>query len=304
MANASAKAANSQGAGVLQQVVVGEGERPGREPHLAHHHQDGHQHEQRADKGVDEELDRRIQPALPAPDPDDEIHRDQHDLPEDIEHEHVQRYEDTQHAGEHGQQERVVPPLPLLDVLVGREHAERHEAGGEQHHEERDAVDPHPIGDAPGRQPVHRGGELHGPLPRHIGPPEPGGEHELRHGDPQGEVLRQAGRRQQDRHDPHQRQQEERGNDPAGIADRSQECDHRPLEDTACRMQGNRQSLRGRTAPEAIPVVPCGILAISFAPLRTAARARNDLTLACTLHLALCTFFTLRLRTGSTAPPP
>ena len=39
---------------------------------------------------IQEELDGRVQAPRPAPDPDDEVHRDQHDLPEDVEQEEVE----------------------------------------------------------------------------------------------------------------------------------------------------------------------------------------------------------------------
>src|SRR3546814_5323392 len=36
------------------------------------------QHENRAEEGVQKELDRRVDPSRPTPDPDDDEHRDQH----------------------------------------------------------------------------------------------------------------------------------------------------------------------------------------------------------------------------------
>jgi hypothetical protein len=46
---------------------------------------DGQQHEQTSGHGKQKELDGGVDPALASPDADDEIHRHQHDLPEDIE---------------------------------------------------------------------------------------------------------------------------------------------------------------------------------------------------------------------------
>jgi hypothetical protein len=61
--------------------------------------QDRDQHEQRAGHGEDEELHRGVDPALSAPDADQEIHRDQHRLPEHVEQEEIERREGAEHAG-------------------------------------------------------------------------------------------------------------------------------------------------------------------------------------------------------------
>ena len=60
---------------------------------------DADQHQQRADQGVDEELDRREDAVFRAPDADEQGHRDQHQLPEDVEDEEIERHEDAEHAG-------------------------------------------------------------------------------------------------------------------------------------------------------------------------------------------------------------
>ncbi len=83
---------------VLQQVGVGERNRSGALGHLPYHDQDRHEHEERAEEGVDEELDGRVEPVLPAPDPDDEVHRDQHHFPEHVENEEIEREEYPEHA--------------------------------------------------------------------------------------------------------------------------------------------------------------------------------------------------------------
>src|SRR4029079_5217321 len=52
--------------------------------------EDRHQHEQRPDERVEDELDRRVDPVAAAPDPDDQVHGDEDDLPEDVEEEQVE----------------------------------------------------------------------------------------------------------------------------------------------------------------------------------------------------------------------
>ena len=76
--------------------------------------QDAEQHEHRAEQGVQEELDRRIELARAAPDADEEVHRHQHDLPEHIEQEEVQGHEHAEHAGLQEEQEDVIFLLPVL----------------------------------------------------------------------------------------------------------------------------------------------------------------------------------------------
>ena len=77
--------------------------------------QDAEQHQHRADQGVKEELDRRVELPRPAPDADQEVHRDQHHFPEDVEQEEVERHEDADHAGLQQQQQDVVFLLPVGD---------------------------------------------------------------------------------------------------------------------------------------------------------------------------------------------
>ena len=66
---------------------------------VAHHVQadDRGQHEQAADQAVQEELHRRVLPARAAEAPDEEVHRDEHRLEEDVEQEDVGGGEDADH---------------------------------------------------------------------------------------------------------------------------------------------------------------------------------------------------------------
>src|SRR4030042_1447803 len=58
--------------------------------------EDAGEHQRRAQRGEQEELDGGIPPPLAAPGPDDEVHRDQHHLPEDEEDEQVEGDEDAE----------------------------------------------------------------------------------------------------------------------------------------------------------------------------------------------------------------
>ena len=115
-------------------------------------HQDRDQHQHRTDERIKEELDRRVFFARATPDPDEKIHRQQHDFPENIEEEEVERNKDTEHAGDQQQKQNAVALYVLLDRPTGdhRQHAN----DSRQHHQwKADAVDAHEIVDVKRRYP-------------------------------------------------------------------------------------------------------------------------------------------------------
>ena len=134
-------------------------------------HEDRHQHQQRAEERIDEELDRRVQPVVPAPDPDDEVHRNQHHFPHHIEEEEIERHEDADHARCQHEQQRVEATLALGDVAPASQNRERHEEGGEQDEEQRDPVHADRVVNAPRGDPGSIDGELHAAV-RNKCPPE------------------------------------------------------------------------------------------------------------------------------------
>jgi hypothetical protein len=69
--------------------------------------QDAEQHDDAADQGIEEELDRRVEAVGAAPDADEEIHRHQHHFPEQEEEQEVERHEGAEHPGLQHQQEDV-----------------------------------------------------------------------------------------------------------------------------------------------------------------------------------------------------
>ena len=74
------------------------------------------QHEQATRHGINDEFQRRIDPARAAPDADEKIHRHQANLPEDIEEEKIQSDEDAEHPGLEQEHEEEV----LFDLLFDR----------------------------------------------------------------------------------------------------------------------------------------------------------------------------------------
>ena len=62
------------------------------------------------DHGEEHELDRGIDPPWSAPDSDDEVHGDQHQLPENVEEEEIQGDERADHARGEQQEGDVKSP--------------------------------------------------------------------------------------------------------------------------------------------------------------------------------------------------
>ena len=118
------------------------------------------QHQQGADDGVDEELHRRVDATLPAPNADEEVHRDEHELPEHVEQEGVQRDEGADHRPFEGQHQREVAPMALFDAREACEDDDRRERGGQQHQQQADAVNSHVVVHAERVDPRHVLNEL------------------------------------------------------------------------------------------------------------------------------------------------
>ena len=137
--------------------LVGEARRPGHAPGAV---EDRDQHEEAAGHREEHELERRVDAARPAPHPDQEVHRDEHDLPEDVEEEHVEGDERAEHAGLEHEQEGEELLHPAVDVAPRGEHDDRREHGGEQHEEEAHAVHAQAVLDPPLRDPGHLLGHL------------------------------------------------------------------------------------------------------------------------------------------------
>ena len=134
----------------LAQRVEGEGAWPSG---CCHHVQadDRGQHEQAADQGVEEELHRGVLPARAAEAADEEVHRHEHDLEEDVEQEDVGGGEDADHRASSSSSRRSTPAPSagsVARVVPGGEDHQRHEHPDEQQHHQRDAVDAEGEGDA------------------------------------------------------------------------------------------------------------------------------------------------------------
>ena len=122
--------------------------------------EDADEHQERPDEGVDHELDRRVLPVLAAPDADDEHHRDERQLEEDVEEEEVERGEDAEHAGFQQQDQRVVALVRLPDVRPRREDDDGPQQRREQQEQHVQPVHADVVVDIHARQPAHELAEL------------------------------------------------------------------------------------------------------------------------------------------------
>ena len=125
------------------------------EGHDRHEHQDASHHREK------EELDGRIDPVRAAPYPDEEVHGDQHELPEDVEQNEVQGAQGADHRRFQQEEGDVIFLDLVLDRFPGAQDAKDGDEGGEHHQEHADAVDAEEIADPPFRVPLPLLDELH-----------------------------------------------------------------------------------------------------------------------------------------------
>ena len=109
---------------------------------------DGDQHQHAAGHRVEDELDRGVDALVVAPDADQEVHRDQHEVPEDVEEEEVERAEDADHRRlEQQHEDRELLDL-LLDALPRRQQRDRRQEAGQHEQHQAEAVDADVVLDA------------------------------------------------------------------------------------------------------------------------------------------------------------
>lgn len=147
------------------------------------------QHEDRAEEGIEEELDGGVDPVRSAPDTDDEKHRDQHRLPVDIEEHRVQGREDTHHHPLHDEKGGHVLRRTVLDHLPTGDNHQGSDKGGENDQRHGDAVHTHVVLHIEGGNPGHPLDELHRRGGAVEGEPERQTDDEGQDGDDQGGPL-------------------------------------------------------------------------------------------------------------------
>src|SRR5713101_8018714 len=121
--------------------------------------EDGDQHREAAEDGVDQEFEGGVDPTALAPDPDQEVERNQHRLPEDIEEDEVERQKDAGGGGlqEEQQQDEL---FESTGGRVGDDDRDQEEQGIQAEQEEAQAVDAEVIADPQRGNPLQRFLEL------------------------------------------------------------------------------------------------------------------------------------------------
>src|SRR6185437_1030767 len=99
-----------------------------------------HQHQQTADHGVEDILERGVDPPLPAPNPQHEVGRDQDRFPEEVEQYQVDRHEDPNQGPLQKQQHAQVDVAAITLGRAGNQDTNRREDSGEEQKQ-----DAHPI---------------------------------------------------------------------------------------------------------------------------------------------------------------
>ena len=122
------------------------------------HPQHCDQHQDRTEQRVEEEFVRGVDAVIAAPYADDQVHRDQAGLKEDVEQEHVLRGEDANHQHFHQQEGAHVFADALADRIPAGEDADGHQEHAEHDQHQRDPVDPQRIAEA--REDLRAFGEL------------------------------------------------------------------------------------------------------------------------------------------------
>ena len=102
-------------------------------------HRDEHQH--RAEQRVEEEFVAGVDAPRPAPDPDDQEHRDQPGFEKHIEQEDVARRKGADHQRFHDQERRHIFGNALLNAFPTGEDAQRHQENTEQYQHQGDTID-------------------------------------------------------------------------------------------------------------------------------------------------------------------
>ena len=195
MAKASAKPRNSQVLCVeLKSTprsswmlkVNWPGDVPGHEGRGQHRDQ----HEQAADHRVDDEGERGPRPPRPAPHPDQEVERDEHRLPEDVEEHQVAGGEEPEQPGLGQQQAGEVAPGALRRAHAAGHDGQEEERRGQQQEPDRDAVHADVPGQAHLARPALVVDELQARGPAVEDPDQHAGERQRPQGGHDGEDAR------------------------------------------------------------------------------------------------------------------
>ena len=109
---------------------------------------DCHQQQQPGCHGEDHELHSRADAVLVPPDADEEIHRHQHQLPEEVEEEQIEGEKDTHDPSQGRENAEVVQSRGVIDLAPRHQHGDAAEKAGQDDEQEVQAVESKVILDA------------------------------------------------------------------------------------------------------------------------------------------------------------
>ena len=181
--------------------------------------EDAEQHHDRAGERIEEELDRGVQPPRAAPDPDEEVHRDEHHLPEHVEQEHVEGAEDAQHPRLQQQHEDVESAHAVGDRGPRGQDRDEAEERGEEHEQGADAVHREEVVDPDRGDP----GRLLDELEALLSPVEPEPEGQAHQEAEEAEAVRHPAHRVLPLPAPEDRQEEDEGAREGRVGDDGEE---------------------------------------------------------------------------------
>ncbi len=182
-------------------------------PGLQPERDDGDEHEERPREGVDDELDRRAEAARPAPHADEDVERDHHRFPEDVEEQQVLGAEHPDRRAFEEEQEREIGTDALASGPEAVGDRRGRDDDGQADEPEREVEEPDGVGDAELGEPRLVRVELEARVAEVEVERRPHEDGELREGDEECRASRRALRRP--RRDPH----------PQGACDRKEDED-------------------------------------------------------------------------------
>ena len=113
-------------------------------PGIGKHGHHGHQHQNRAQKRVEKEFERRIDPLFSTPNPNDQKHRDQTGLKKHVKKQQIQSAEHPDHQAFKHQKGNHIFFETMRDIPRGRDD-QGHRESGQQNKQKAYSINPHLI---------------------------------------------------------------------------------------------------------------------------------------------------------------
>src|SRR5688572_17749224 len=102
--------------------------------------EDGNQHEQGTHQCIEEELHCCVNSIIPTPNPDEEVHGNQHRFPENIEKENIKSDKSSEHSCLQHQKHKIIFSKARFDRRKRAKNRNRHQKSREQNQPETQSV--------------------------------------------------------------------------------------------------------------------------------------------------------------------